>query len=273
MSDLLENSLLKRYRLRSLAHFYILNASEEEILTKWTTNFLLKVLADDGASIEVCKRRLEQGHPDILWLSPSDGNYKIENKDFDPLFQAMAHRPLELPWRFIIVDKPQCIGDAYANKLLKTLEEPSDFCTIIFLQTGSNSLMQTIESRGIKLKLQENHNRKLPTPAADQSLSQFLGAWSESYPELYDSPLELSEKTAALAGELATIVKSKSYLEANMVTGILTWAQYNIADSSILEEIIDSTHHGHISKIYNNSSAERFFSLINATLSLSQRPN
>tara|TARA_R110000868_G_scaffold242548_1_gene498083 strand:- start:55984 stop:56805 length:822 start_codon:yes stop_codon:yes gene_type:complete len=273
MSDLLQQSLLNRYRLRTLGHFYILNADEESTLNTWAKNFLLKVLADDGASEQVCARRLEQGHPDILWLSPSDGNYKIENKDFDPLFQAMAHRPLELPWRFIIIEKPQCIGDAYANKLLKTLEEPSDFCTIIFLQAGSNSLMQTIESRGIKLRLHEKSDRVTPTPSQDQSLSQFLSLWSESYPELYDAPLELSDKTAQLASELATLTKSKFHLEENIINGVLCWAQYQVDDSDVLEEIIDSAQHGHLSKIYNNSNSERLFSLVNATLSLSQRSN
>lgn len=270
MLDLLTKSLLDRYRRRSLGHFYILNANEEEQLSSWTHQFLINILSDEGASKETCERRLKQGHPDILWLAPTDGSYKIENKDFDPLFQAMAHKPLELPWRFIVVEKPDAIGDAYANKLLKTLEEPSDFCTIIFLHAGARSLLATIESRGINLNLPNNATRELPTPSKDQNLADYLGSWSQHYPELYDSPLELTSSSAALAGELATLSRSKSHIEANLMAAVMTWAEHSIEDGRILEEVIEAMQHNYRSKIYNNSTSERFFSLISAVLATTQ---
>lgn len=262
--DILSTSLLERYRLRTLAHFYLLQAREETQLIEWAKNFLLKVLSDEGANLKDCERRLTQGHPDILWLTPSENSYKVDNKDFDPLFLAMAHKPLELPWRFIIVEKPETIGDVYANKLLKTLEEPNPACTIIFLHSDARPLMATIESRAIKLRLQDEQQRQIPEVQKEQSLTAYLQAWSAAFPEYYEQSLELPETPAALANELSTLSRKEPKIEANLVTGILTWAQATISDVEVLENIIQSNKHHGQSTIFHNSSAERFFNLVHA---------
>ena len=262
MNDPLLSSLVARYRNRTLGHFYILNSDSAEFSNEWAQSFCLKVLADQEANLEKNKRRLTQGHPDILWVAPEDEIYKIENKDFDPLFQAMAHRPLELAWRFIFVEKPQTIGNSYANKLLKTLEEPAEACTIFFLNTGSRPLLSTIESRAIKLRLLQEKVNSNPTPNQDEPLNQYLSRWMNHFSDLYDQDQKLSSQLPALASELALLCKGKSQNEANLVEGILTWSASHTHDPKVIEDLLSASKHQQQAKVFNSSINERFFSLV-----------
>lgn len=262
MKDLLGQALFARFSKRSLGHFYILNSSSEEYLKQWAKDFVLSVLFDQNKDKLQNERRFNQGHPDLLWLTPEDDQYKIENKDFDPLFQAMAHRPLELPWKFIFVEKPQTIGSSYANKLLKTLEEPTDNCTIFFLNAGSTPLLSTVESRAIKLNLNpENPNEEL-IAKPKESLAEFMQRWTTHYPNNFDADLVFSNQLPKLASELSLLSKSKYENEALLIQGLLNWSLVNIENPKTIEQILDASKHHQHSKAFNNSINERIFSLV-----------
>jgi len=261
----LERVLLERFRRQSLGHFYIVKAKQETALIDWAKNFLVDVLIDSGLDAASAKRRLDQGHPDILWLTPKDDNYKIENDDFGALFSAMAHKPLELAWRFIVVEKPHSIGDVYANKLLKTLEEPSDYCSILFLHSESRSLLQTIESRAITLNLNFETKNFEEFTSSSSDLAGHLTQWCRAHPELFELAEELPQNPAALSSELAQLAKEKGQrAEECLMNGILRFAQQHIADPAQLSELIRACEHGHQSRTFHNSNAERFFTLIHA---------
>lgn len=259
----LSKVLLERFRRRSLAHFYLLSHENENFLNEWMQDFLISVLCQEGRDYTSAKRVLEQGHSDILWLKPKEDSYKVENEDFDPLFSAMAHRPLQLPWRFIVVEKPHLIGDVYANKLLKTLEEPNDACTIIFLHSTSKPLMKTVESRAIKLRLPSSGKKFDNNQIKSENLSEYLMQWSLAYPEFYENGLELPKNTYELASELSTMCRGKGHLvEENLMSGILAWASEHVDSASKLAAALDSCNHARLSRAVNNSSAERFATLL-----------
>lgn len=259
--DILSKSLIERFRRRELGHFYILQGRHTPVLKDWMNELLLAILCDDGMPRAQAQGRLERGHPDILWLTPQEHAYKIENADFDPLFQAMAHRPLELPWRFIVVEKPETISEVYANKLLKTLEEPNPACTIIFLQEQGRSLLATIESRAIKLTLPQQQTH-MPGGHTEQALHLFLAHWCQQYPDLYEGDLAFPAEPAALASELAALARSNAPVEENLFTAISVWTSQHIAKAQVLDRVLQAIKHANFSRRLNNSCHERFYTLI-----------
>lgn len=104
------------------------------------------------------KEMVTNGHADILWPRREDPNqnYSIKDGDLDPLFSFMEYAPLELPWRFALVEDPNKLSDAYLNKLLKTLEEPAPKTTVIFLDHNQTQFLDTIHSRATELQLIDN---------------------------------------------------------------------------------------------------------------------
>lgn len=262
MKEALGLALLARYSKRSLGHFYILNSSSEDYLKQWAKDFFLSVLYDQNKDRTQNERRFNQGHPDLLWLTPVDDQYKIENKDFDPLFQAMAHKPLELPWKFIFVEKPQTIGSSYANKLLKTLEEPTDRCTIFFLNAGSAPLLSTVESRAIKLIITPDDLKTEIIANPSEKLSDFMQRWTKEYPEFFDDQIQFSEQLPKLAGELSQLSKGKYDIETILIKGVLKWSLINIDNPQTIEQILVASKHYQHSKAFNSSINERIFSLV-----------
>jgi len=174
-------SVLKRgYNQLKLPPFFILknhskNDDQSELLS-WIKKFLSDILMEHyHCDLSSSLARIDHGHADILWIQkPKDEDYKIDRKDLDPFFKFQNWKPLELKWRFVIVESADLISDRYSNKLLKTLEEPAKCTTIFFIQGSSKKLLPTIESRAIKWKPLKGISLDLLNAQKLKSANEFL---------------------------------------------------------------------------------------------------
>src|SRR5439155_11352457 len=60
---------------------------------------------------------------------------------------AASRTPFEATKRVFVVEGADVMGEAAANKMLKTLEEPADFVHIVLLTDRPAEVMPTIASR------------------------------------------------------------------------------------------------------------------------------
>jgi DNA polymerase-3 subunit delta' len=60
---------------------------------------------------------------------------------------AAARTPFESARRVFVIERAETMGDATANRLLKTLEEPADYAHLILLTDRPDDLLATISSR------------------------------------------------------------------------------------------------------------------------------
>ncbi len=196
------DSLFHQWQSNRLSHFYILEAhssvlEKQEFLKRTITDFLIKVLATErNISPDSAEHLLTQGHGDILFIQKSDkgSEYTIKSGDFDTFFNFLGYGNLELKQRFIIVEDAHLIGKTIANKLLKSLEEPTPNTTIIFLADNTSHMLSTILSRAIKWNLRDQ----------DASHGEFkaLGT-KEGFVELLNGGNKLSQNMAGyLKGEV-----------------------------------------------------------------------
>ena len=168
----------------------------------------------------------ELKHPDIVVLEPSGRSIKIEQ--VRELIRLVPFPPIEASMRFVIIDPADKLGDAAANALLKTLEEPPSRTRFILISSKPQSLPITIRSRcqrmsfgrlttphvleGLKL-----YRDDLPTDL-DQVAAMADGSLGTAFKliddpvmqrrsELIDKLLELSKSDARASFELASEVK------------------------------------------------------------------
>jgi DNA polymerase-3 subunit delta' len=87
----------------------------------------------------------ESNHPDIIVLEPDGRQIKIEQ--VRDLIRLIPFPPIEAAFRFVIIDPADKLGDAAANALLKTLEEPPSRTRFILISSKPQSLPVTIRSR------------------------------------------------------------------------------------------------------------------------------
>jgi DNA polymerase-3 subunit delta' len=92
-----------------------------------------------------CQRMDKAVHPDLLHITPAGETIKIEQ--IRELQRVIAFKPYEARWRVVIVDGAEQMTREAANALLKTLEEPPAWTTIILVATTTESLPPTVLSR------------------------------------------------------------------------------------------------------------------------------
>jgi DNA polymerase-3 subunit delta' len=106
-------------------------------------------LSDD--TCESCKKIQDNIHPDVMQLSvpmPDD------NSQMDTIVQTIEwlNMPLfEGKQKVLIVDDASELNIHAQNAMLKTLEEPTQWATIIFITSSYAKLLPTIQSRLIKI--------------------------------------------------------------------------------------------------------------------------
>jgi DNA polymerase-3 subunit delta' len=84
-------------------------------------------------------------HPDIILIEPTGESIKIEQ--IRELERSIAFKPYEARWRVILMDRAERMTRDAANALLKTLEEPPPWTTIILIARTIASLPATVLSR------------------------------------------------------------------------------------------------------------------------------
>ena len=65
----------------------------------------------------------------------------------EPVVAAATRTPFEARRRVFVIEAADTMGDATANRLLKTLEEPADFVHLILLTARPGEVLPTVASR------------------------------------------------------------------------------------------------------------------------------
>jgi replication-associated recombination protein RarA len=159
-----------------------------------------------------CVKADHGNHEDILYLT-RDGN-SIGVKQIEDLQVRLRSKPFASKRIIAIVDEAERMTPQSQNKLLKTLEEPSGGNIVILLTANAASLLETIRSRCVVLRLTaafgadadahaalaETFVLKLTAGGAYHDLSQLVGATAErDAAEAFLDALALCLRNAAVA--------------------------------------------------------------------------
>jgi DNA polymerase-3 subunit delta' len=135
-------------------------------------------------SCSSCKKLDNQTHPDVTIIYP-DGN-KIKIDQIRELQRDMMFAPLEGRRKLYILDDADTMTAEAANCLLKSLEEPPHYVTIILVAANPSLLPATILSRCQRLRFLplslEQTAALLADQGCDQDEARVLAAISEASP-------------------------------------------------------------------------------------------
>ena len=92
-----------------------------------------------------CVKVLRGAHPDLVRMNSSSGLIKVE--DVRAVLEGLSLKPFEARYRIVLVEPAEQLGEAGANALLKTLEEPSQTTVFILVSHKPRLLLPTIRSR------------------------------------------------------------------------------------------------------------------------------
>lgn len=131
------------------------------------TEFAKAVLCLEQNKIcNTCKSCVEfdsNNNPDFLYVKPEGNSIKIEQ--IRELQKKIQEKPIISSKKVYIIDDADLMTKEAQNCLLKTLEEPPEFATIILIGSNENAFLTTIKSRCMILHFK---------PIADSEMKQYL---------------------------------------------------------------------------------------------------
>lgn len=127
-----------------------------------------KILCIEKEQCHNCKSCVEfesKNHPDFMCIEPDGNSIKIEQIRF--LQKKIQEKPIISEKKVYIINDADTMTTEAQNCLLKTLEEPPEFATIILMGSQENAFLPTIKSRCMILHFQ---------PIEDEEIKQYMEA-------------------------------------------------------------------------------------------------
>lgn len=176
-------------------------------------------------------RILIQTHPEVMVVPPDPPQMLIKIGQVREVIDAVYYKPVEAQRKVFIFTESSFMKEA-ANSLLKVLEEPPEYATLILLTTNPGELLPTIRSRGVTFTLSA-------LPVADLE-----SALASARAELKPQQRALIARLANGAMGRALSFKLDEYIEAR--TAALTLVRSAVAgnDHSELFKITESYRAG-----------------------------
>lgn len=201
-----------------LGHAYLFEGMEGlgqiEIVRELATSIVCTSSVNKPCGVcNSCIKAKSSNHPDIKIIE-NEGTIKVE--EIRELIKDIQLKPYEGTRKVYIVFNADKMNMQAQNALLKTLEEPPHYATLILLTSKNDSLLSTIVSRCQVLKLRPVSLDKIESYLVNekgvgiekaQTLAAFSGGIVGSAVELLDNPTfnEKREGVIKLCGELFSL--------------------------------------------------------------------
>ena len=188
----IKNELIHTVELNKISHSYLFlgtaGIGKKEIAKEFAKMILC---LNEKKYCNHCKSCIEfdsNNNPDFQMVEPDGNSIKIEQ------IRQMQRKNIEAP--IISQNKVYIINDAdlmtieAQNCLLKTLEEPPEFVTIILIGSNENNFLSTIKSRCTIIKFQDIENSQIK----DYLKSKYDIKVSDNLLEIFDGSIGKAEK-------------------------------------------------------------------------------
>ena len=142
------------------SHAYILNGAKGSGKKMLSGLFAMSLqcedLQPDGdacGKCHSCKQALSGNHPDIITVTHESPNTIGVGEIRDQVVADIEIKPYQSPHKIYIIPDADMLSVQAQNSLLKTLEEPPAYAVILLLTRNAETLLDTIRSRCVVLKL------------------------------------------------------------------------------------------------------------------------
>lgn len=164
--NIVGNSKIKDFLNQSIdekhvSHSYLFVGIDGIGKTLFAREFAKKILCLNGKgdSCESCIKWDSNNHPDFLQIEPENNTIKIEQ--IRNMQEEISVKPIASNKKVFLIVNSDCMTKEAQNCLLKTLEEPPEYATIILTTSNESKLLNTIKSRCMKIPFQKIEESEL----------------------------------------------------------------------------------------------------------------
>lgn len=178
-------SVFKKYFSNNrLSHAYILSGSASSDKDKLAHEMAAAMVCSGSSKpcgvCSGCRKAVENIHPDINVLTREKDKSEIYVAQIRTLKSDAVVMPNEAEKKVYIINEAETMNPPAQNALLKLLEEPPVHCSFILVTENSGSLLQTVRSRCVEIRLTETEQARAVNEKAAEIVDIFAGANKEA---------------------------------------------------------------------------------------------
>lgn len=166
--EALINHMQSAIRLGKISHAYIISGEKGFDKLSLAEPFAQAMLCSNlnkepcGECIS-CKKAIHHNHPDIIYISHEKPNLISAKEIREQIVNTVDIIPYESKRKIYIIEDGELINEQGQNILLKTIEDPPSYATIIILTTNKDMFLPTVLSRCVCLDMQPVSNETIKT--------------------------------------------------------------------------------------------------------------
>lgn len=119
-----------------------------------------------------CLQFEQNNQPDFILIEPEEGTIKIEK--IRKMQEKVLEKPIISSKKLYIIKDADCMTKEAGNCLLKTLEEPPEYVTIILIGANESLFLNTIRSRCMKVLFQKIEDKELRKYLQENNITKEL---------------------------------------------------------------------------------------------------
>lgn len=189
IKNLLENSI----KQGNVSHSYLfigIDGIGKKLIAKELSKYVLCLNNGCNNTCKSCIEFESNNHPDFEIIEPDGNSIKIEQ--IRNLQKRIQEKPIISKSKIYIINDADKMTKEAQNCLLKTLEEPPEYVTIILICSNEDNMLSTIKSRCTRIHFE------------NLEISEVKGYIKQNYPEIEidDSIINLSQGSIGKALKL-----------------------------------------------------------------------
>ena len=157
-----KNFLEKALKENHISHSYLFVGIEGIGKTLFAQEFAKKLLCIDKEENETCLSciKFKSGnHPDFKQIQPEGGSIKIDQ--IRGLQEDILAKPIASQRKVYLIIDSELMTKEAQNCLLKTLEEPPEYASIILTTSNESKLLTTVKSRCVHIYFENIENQDI----------------------------------------------------------------------------------------------------------------
>ena len=141
-----------------VSHAYILNGERGSGKKMLANLFAMTLLCETGdnepcGKCHSCKQAESGNHPDIIRVTHEKPNSISVDDIRTQVNNTVYIKPYQGPYKVYIIPQADMMTPQAQNAILKTIEEPPSYAVFLLLTENAETLLPTINSRCVMLKL------------------------------------------------------------------------------------------------------------------------
>lgn len=162
-NEQIQEELMKAVQNDTISHSYMFIGNEgigkQQIAKQFAKMILCTENDKDSNKCKSCIEFDSNNNPDFIYIEPDGNNIKIEQ--IRQMQSKVIEKPIISNKKVYIINDAQNMTVEAQNCLLKTLEEPPEYITIILIASNENNLLSTIKSRCTIIHFDKIENKEL----------------------------------------------------------------------------------------------------------------